>query len=234
MPFHCKQFSIEQSDNLQKIGSDSMLLGAWTKGYFSTILDIGTGTGILALIQAQQNQLAQIIGIEPHEASYLEAELNFKSSPFSNRMTCIKTKLQSFKTDIKFDLIIANPPYFDQDYLSANAEKNSARHTVDLSISDLYFHVSKLLSEEGKFHVVFPYSVAEKHIRIAAGQGLYPYKKLIATSENKTPIRYFIGFQKRIEKCISEDIIIKYNDGMYSKKYAALTSDYYNRILNAR
>jgi len=105
MTFNFKQFEIEQKVNAHKIGTDSMVLGAWIKGNFSKILDIGTGTGILALMQAQKFNKANIIGIEPNVKSCQEAEANFKNSVFANRLTAINSSLQDFRTNQFFDLI---------------------------------------------------------------------------------------------------------------------------------
>ena len=137
-PFRFKQFTIRQNVNPQKVGTDSMLLGAWSKGNFNHILDIGTGTGILALMMAQQNPDARIVALEPDPASLAEAIENFNDSVFKHRITGVESSLQQFESAEKFDLIISNPPYFENSTLSANEHKNRARHTDQLPLTDLF------------------------------------------------------------------------------------------------
>lgn len=235
MHFRCQQFSIKQTDNSQKVGSDSMVLGAWTKGNFTRILDIGTGTGLLALMQAQHHPKAQIIAIEPDSSSCREAQYNFEQSPFKDRLKAVPTRLQDYKTDNLFDLIITNPPYFDGDSLSDNPDRNRARHTVDLPIQDLYAGISGLLATNGKCHIVVPESVYQLHLNTAQQYNLWPYSKLIGTTETGHAIRYFIGFQKsEPTACHSESMVMKYSDGLYSKRYVSLTSQFYLKNLPSR
>ncbi len=232
MPFHCKQFSIEQSQNSQKVGSDSMLLGAWTKGECKNILDIGTGTGLLALMQAQKFPTAKITAIEPNEEGCQEAINNFNHSSFKDRIEPHCAKLQAFKTEVLFDLIISNPPYFDNDFLSPDQKRNNARHTESLPITDLYNNVRHLLDLNGMFYVVFPEVVQEKHYEAAKANGLFPQRLLKAKNENGIIIRHFVAFSTdKAPVCEESDIIIKYNSGFYSKAYVELTRDFYLKDL---
>lgn len=231
MVFQFKHFKIEQSINPHKIGTDSMLLGAWTKGNFKSILDIGTGTGILALMQAQKCLDAKIVGIEPNIKACQEAQTNYKNSPFSTRMSTICSRLQTYNSKILFDLIICNPPFFDNAFLSENLEKNKARHTIDLTIEDLYTNVNRLLNPNGQFNIVFPSNLLNKHLKAAKQQYLYPQKKLIITNENGEAIRHLISYATLKTDCISHQMIAKYNSGLYSKAYVDLTIDFHNRIL---
>ncbi|MFD1551054.1 methyltransferase [Putridiphycobacter roseus] len=231
MAFQFKQFSIEQKVNAHKVGTDSMLLGAWVKGNFSNILDIGTGTGILALMQAQKNPLAKVIGIESNALSCAEAKGNFANSPFDKRMSAVCTKLQDFNIAQPFDLIIANPPYFVDAYLGKETAKNQARHTINLSIEALYKHAERLLHATGQLSVVIPSSVKEMHFKVAAQYGLFPADILVILSEDKTTIRHLITFNRAASKPIENTMIAKYNNGMYSKAYVTLTVDYHDREL---
>ena len=231
MGFQFKQFNIEQKVNAHKVGTDSMLLGAWVKGDFSNILDIGTGTGILALMQAQQHLKAAITGIEPNELSCKEARLNFSNSPFANRMQAVCSKLQDFPPQQQFDLIIANPPYFVDAYLGNETAKNHARHTINLAVEDLYLHADRLLAKQGQLSLVIPSAVKDLHFAQAAVYGLFPREILVINNEENTPIRHLISYAKSPTQTIENKMIAKYNNGMYSKAYVDLTVDFHDREL---
>ena len=231
--FKLKQFDLKQDDNLQKMGSDTMLLGASVKGSYSQILDVGTGTGILALMMAQQNPNAIVYAIEPHEASCNEAEFNFTNSQYSKRLHIESKKLQDFKTVIKFDLIISNPPYFESSTLGNNIEKNSARHTFNLPIKDFYEGNSNLLAENGKLYLIFPYDLLQVHLNFAKEHNLFPERIITVNKENKKPIRAIICFSFNETKNIEEtSIIITLINGKYSLDYIALTKDFYGHDLS--
>lgn len=231
MSFQFKQFSIDQTVNAHKVGTDSMVLGAWIKGDFKHILDIGTGTGILALMQAQNHPDANIIGIEPNEKSCQEAESNFKNSPFNNRLNTENSSLQKFNSDSLFDLIICNPPYFVDSSLSDDQSKNSARHTIDLSILELYKYAYSLLADKGQLSLVIPTDISETHVSFAKANKLFPSDILIIENEDGKAIRHVITFKKQEGILIEQSMIVKYASGLYSKAYVELTSEFHNRML---
>jgi tRNA1Val (adenine37-N6)-methyltransferase len=228
MIFKLKQFDLKQTDSLQKMGSDSMLLGASLIGEYNKILDIGTGTGILALMMAQKNPFANVNAIEPHNLSFLEAKHNFENSQFNQRLSVENTTLQNYKTQQKFDLIISNPPYYENSTLSKKNNRNSARHTIDLPIIDFYKYSANLLSENGILHLIFPAELQKKHIKYAKINGLYPQKIINVIKENQKVIRNIISFSFSINNSIqTESIIISLTNGKYSNKYIELTKDFY-------
>ena len=192
-PFKFRQFTIIQSVNPHKVGTDSMLLGAWTKTNALRILDIGTGTGILALMMAQNHPSANITAIEPQTDAFDEAVLNFQNSPFRDRILPINTSLQNFSSLEKFDLIICNPPYFENNYLSDNHARNLARHTHDLPVYELYEHVSNLLTDHGKFNLIIPSDNEYQHLRRAHLEKLFPQKIVRTTKPNGTFKRTIIS-----------------------------------------
>ncbi len=233
--FHFKQFAIQQKTNPQKVGTDSMLLGAWVQGSFSTILDIGTGTGILALMLAQKNLNATITAIEPDFNSFNEAVLNFDNSIFSSKINPINCFLQDYTPSKKFDLIISNPPYFENSTLSKNSAKNRARHTNELPIHELYEHVNKLLKENGKFALVIPYQDEEKHLLNGSKEGLFPEKILRTTRSNKTYKRSLILFSKRESLHAKVDsMLVKNEKNIYSKEYIEITKAFYAKDLSLK
>ena len=162
-PFQFKQFQITQLVNSQKVGTDSMLLGAWSNGNYNHILDIGTGTGILALMLAQQNPKAKISAIEPDTDSLDGALKNFSNSKFKYQLEGINFFLQDFTSTQKFDLIISNPPYFEKSTLSNNDDKNRARHTDNLPLPILYKKALELISENGNLNLIFPFDLEKNH-----------------------------------------------------------------------
>ena len=233
--FKLKAFDLKQTDSLQKMGSDSMLLGASITGNYNFILDVGTGTGVLALMMAQKNENAQIFAIEPHTASCEEAKFNFESSTFTDRLGVENCKLQSFKTQQRFDLILSNPPYFENSTLGDNIKRNTARHTVNLSIKDLYEFTSKLLSETGVLTLIFPADLLKIHLDLAAQFKLYPIKNISVVKDNNKPIRHIITYSFKAQETITESsITIALSNGKYSDDYIALTKDFYTHDLSTK
>lgn len=231
-PFTFKQFTIHQEVNAQKVGSDSMLLGAWIEGEFNRILDIGTGTGILALMLAQKNPNATITAIEPDSASLDEAHLNFKSSKFAHQFLAVHARLQAFGAMEKFDLIVCNPPYFENAFLSANEDRNRTRHTNDLPVHELYEYATDLLTEDGFLAIVIPSDEEFNHLKRAAHEGLYPVKILRTIREDGTFKRSLITFSFHDGINPDEnDLLVKNGKNQYSDAYIALTKDFYLKDL---
>lgn len=231
--FKLKQFDLKQADNLQKMGSDTMLLGASVIGGYSKILDVGTGTGILALMMAQRHENAEIYAVEPHFPSYEEAKFNFEASKFENRLNIEPKKLQEFKTDEKFDLIISNPPYFENSTLGSRFEKNSARHTFNLPIEEFYQYNANLMADNGKLYLIFPYDLLQIHLGFAKKYGLFPERIITVNKENKKPIRAVICYSfNEVEDIDESQIIITLINGKYSREYIALTKDFYAHDLS--
>ena len=230
-PFKFKQFEIIQEANPQKVGTDSMLLGAWTKGNFNRILDIGTGTGILALMLAQKYTDANITAIEPDLTSIQEATLNFKNSIFSDRILAIQTSLQQFGSLDKFDLIISNPPYFDGTYLSEDANRNRARHQDNLRVDELYECAADLLSEEGRFNIIIPFDMETEHIERAFDQDLFIQEITHTLSPDGSKKRSLISFGFEDVDPIIDQLVVKNEKNQYSQDYISLTKDFYLKDL---
>jgi len=233
--FKLKQFDLKQSDSLQKMGSDTMLLGASVTGEFKTILDIGTGTGILALMMAQKNLAASVSAIEPHLPSFKEAKFNFEASQFSDRIQVSSNKLQTYKTTELFDLIISNPPYYENSTLSKNYSKNTARHTLNLSINDFYKHTSAFLAKNGEVHLIFPSDLLKTHKKTAQQYGLHPKRIITVVKENQKPIRNIVNYSfSKVDTIEAFSITIALTNGKYSKEYIALTKDFYAHDLSKK
>lgn len=171
MSFQFKEFSIKQDKTAMKIGTDGVLLGAWTsiKNNPYSILDIGTGTGLIALQLAQRSDAETIDAVEIEENAYEQAFGNFENSSWSDRLFCYHASLTEFidEVDEKYDLIISNPPFYNDKYETDKEARNVARFTTSLSFDELLYSVSKLLNTEGVFSVIIPFKEEEKFIALA-------------------------------------------------------------------
>lgn len=234
-PFKFQQFEIIQEANPLKVGTDSMLLGAWTaKSYSqqpSRILDIGTGTGILALMMAQSFDSTSITAIEPVAECIQEAQMNFSNSIFSNRIMAIETPLQSFGALEKFDLIICNPPYYDGSYRSEDEARNIARHTTDLSVYELYEHAAELLAEHGRMNLVIPTDELSNHLERAFDHDLFLQEILHTVKENGERKRALISLGLAEIDPTEEILLVKDSKNEYSPEYIALTKPFYGKNL---
>lgn len=209
-----------------------MLLGAWIDKKAERILDIGTGTGILALMLAQKNPEAQITAIEPDLPSLNEARENFIDSEFRHQIMPVHARLQDFGAMEKFGLIVANPPYFENAFLSENADRNRARHTHDLPIQELYISVSDLLTETGTLAVIIPFDLEDEHLQRAEVENLYP-RKILRTRDTRGGFkRSLIQFGFDYKPLQVSEISVKNAQNKYSAEYIEMTKDFYNKDLS--
>ena len=173
--FQFKQFKIIQEEAAMKVGTDGVLLGAWASvNGVKSVLDVGTGTGVIAIMLAQRST-AQIMGIEIEKNAAEEADFNSQNSPFSKRISIKNLPFQELAetTQNTFDLIISNPPFFINNTKTPNPSRTIARHNDLLPLMDLVNGNVKLLEENGKLALILPVNEAEKFIKIAKNQGLH-------------------------------------------------------------
>ncbi|MFI3305062.1 MAG: methyltransferase [Rikenellaceae bacterium] len=161
--FRFKQFAIEQDRTPMKVGTDGVLLGAWvaTTGEERHILDIGTGTGVIALMMAQRTS-AQIDAVEIDYESATQAAQNVEASRWRERMTVHHTQIQHFAPTTRYDLIVTNPPYFVDSLLSLNAGRTTARHTTELSFAEIVESAARLLTPDGRLAIILPTQEAQR------------------------------------------------------------------------
>ena len=177
--FTFKQFTINQDRCAMKVCTDACILGASTDvENVSKILDIGTGTGLLSLMIAQRTN-AQIDAVEIDEDAYQQAVMNVQESVFASKIRVHHQRIQDCLVEDSYDLIISNPPFYQQSLKSADAKVNRALHTVELSFDDIIDSSIRLLSPNGKFVVLLPPFEMEKLIQIAKKKGLYLSKKML-------------------------------------------------------
>ena len=229
--FHFKKFSIRQERCAMKVGTDAVLLGAWTSTQGAkTILDIGTGTGIIALMLAQKSN-AVIDAIEIDKCAYEEAEHNVRNSPFSDLINVINISLQEFvhQSHRKYDLIVSNPPFFVEASKSYEKARNLARHTdYSLSYHELMTGANSLLADNGRMCLILPFKEGNDFIEIAEKTHFYCNKLTrIVTRKGKHEKRLLLEFSKSKQPILENDLLILNEDMSYSRAYLDLTSDYY-------
>lgn len=201
--FQFKQFTVNQKDVAMKIGTDAMILGAWAPvDDADTILDIGTGTGILALMLAQRSEAFTIDAVEIDDQAFETAVENFENSPWSDRLYCYHTSIQEFADEIDetYDFIIANPPYFEVNKASDVNHRMIARQTHLLNHKTLLSVSQKLLHDNGHCAFSLPYAVEDAFAALAKEYGLNVYDVLRLRDKIDTPIvRSFLhlGFGDR-------------------------------------
>ena len=214
-----------------KIGTDGVLLGAWaTAENPKRILDIGTGTGLIALMMAQRFPEAEHIGIEIDKNAYEEAEFNISQSKFHHRCEVVHTSLQEFKSEEKFDLIVSNPPFFDWTH-KEDSSRNTARQQSDLNFEELVFYAEKLLSNKGKFAVIIPFEAEKYMLELGEKQSLFPVKiTRLKGNENAAFKRSLLLFSRKNSKVEMDELIIEISRNVYTEDYIALTKDFYLKM----
>lgn len=234
--FRFKQFTVQQDQCAMKVGTDGVLLGAWCplENNPNIILDIGSGTGILALMLAQRTNAEQIDAIEIEEKAYEQCVENFESCPWSDRLFCFHAGLDEFmaEPEDEYDLIISNPPFYSENFKSENQERDLARFEEALPFEDLIEAVDLLLSENGIFAVIIPFKEEERFFTLCEEVDLYPIKVTRVRGNAKTPIiRSLLAF-KRFELPVltADEMIIEINRQEYTKEYIELTEDFYLKM----
>jgi tRNA1Val (adenine37-N6)-methyltransferase len=228
--FNFRQFTIRQGRSAFKVGTDAVLLGAAADiAGAERILDVGSGTGILAIMAAQRSQ-ANITAIEPHEGSFADAAVNISSCPWAGRITLLNSRLQDFSLgDNKFDLIIANPPYFSDSLKSPDPGKNAARHNVTLTGNDLLEGAARLLAEGGTIQLIMPRTEGNVFIAEAASFGFYCNRIIkirpLPSSEVK---RLIMKFSRSRTMLHEEFLTIEHGPRHeFTSEYIDLTKDFY-------
>ena len=215
-----------------KVGTDANILGVWCNiGDAKTALDIGTGSGVIAMILASRSKNMVVDAIDLDSDSVTESATNFRLSPYSNRLHSIHDdfKNYSFEPNKKYDLIITNPPFFSSFPVSTiNNSRKKARQTVDLNHEQLIKGVSGLITDDGKFNVVLPYDIHKKFIAMAAESSLYVNRQLVIFPKpGKMPNRINIEFKKRkSHKIISNDFYVRDTNGEFSQQYKLFFKDH--------
>lgn len=230
--FAFKQFKINQEKCAMKVGTDAVLLGAWVNtANAKHILDIGTGTGIIALMLAQRSG-GKIDALDIDENACIQARENVNNCPWKERITVHNSSLQQFSEehqDYKYDLIVSNPPYFVDSSKANEESRTKARHTDQLPYDALLNGVLKLLSTNGKFYVILPTKESELFKALAEENKLYLTKLTrVVTRADKPEKRWLMRFEFTQRSFSESSITIEKDERhSYTDEYKELTKDYY-------
>ncbi|MFG6687231.1 tRNA1(Val) (adenine(37)-N6)-methyltransferase [Mariniflexile sp. HNIBRBA6329] len=234
-PFKFKQFEIQQDKCAMKIGTDGVLLGAWSsieKNPFS-VLDIGAGTGVISLMLAQRSNAELIDAIEIDDDAYEQCVDNFEASPWGDRLFCYHASLEEFVDEIEdtYDLIICNPPFYSEDYKTDSPQRDMARFNDSMPFNHLIESVSKLLSEDGIFSVIIPFKEEADFIKTATAFNLFPNRILQVKGNQTSETKRSLIECSFIESAVKKDtLVIETERHDYTKDYINLTKDFYLKM----
>ena len=237
-PFQFKEFTVSQDKTAMKIGTDAVLLGAWAtlEKYPDTILDVGSGTGVIALMLAQRSNAMTIDAVEIDENAYEQTVENFEKSDWGDRLFCYNASFQEFATEMQeeeetYELIVSNPPFYTDEFETTDEARNTARFTSALSFEDLLKGVTAILHPDGVFTTIIPFKEEENFIRLAKENNLFLNKvchvKGNPTSEIKRSLLSFSFEKEEIQK---EQLTIEIERHQYTDEYITLTKDFYLKM----
>lgn len=228
--FQFKQFVVRQDRCAMKVGTDGTLLGAWARGG-RTVLDIGTGTGLLALMMAQRFPKVRVTAIDIDAEAVVQARENVEASPFSNRITVVEgdiTASFSNSSTLPFDAIVCNPPYFNDSLTCPDRQRTTARHTTTLSYADLMAVARQLLADDGELSVVIPFDCKARLESEAALAGLFKCRECsVRTTSRKAPRRHLLAFSRHPARLEVTEGVLETSPGQRSDWYHELTKDFY-------
>jgi len=231
--FHFKKFTIHQDKCAMKVGTDGVLLGAWVEvDEARKILDIGTGTGLIAIMLAQRTKFAaEIDAVEIDQNAFDQAEFNVFNCTWNRKIALHHIAFQDFaeQTLRRYDLIVSNPPYFSNSLKSATLEKNLARHNDSLPFKDLITSAAKIMRDDGRFCVILPAESATDFIKLAEKSGMFcNIKTLVKPNPQKAPKRVLLEFS-RTKMQLSDTVLTieSHKRHVYTDEFKELTKDFY-------
>ncbi len=248
--FRFKQFTVWHDQCAMKVGTDGVLLGAWCpvrefrgsevqefrgSGGFIKVLDVGTGSGLIALMLAQRIHGAQITAIDIDCGAVEQAKYNFSVSPWADRLACLQTALQELEGESMYDLIVSNPPYFQDSLKNPDTQRARARHTDTLSYEELMKNCARLLTKEGVLALVLPIEAEQQIISLARTYGLYPtHITHVYPKPRKPAKRLLIAFSlspktysEASDSCSPNCLTLESETAPRSEEYKELTKEFY-------
>ena len=218
-----------------KVGTDGVLLGVWTNFHDrETVLDVGTGSGLIALMAAQRNPLAKITAIEIDEDAVGQAKENAKNSPFGNRISVLQTSFQDFASTAKerFDVIVSNPPFFAGSLPSPNAKRTDARHAQSLSARELLRLSKQMMTDRGRLSLIYPFGELENLQSIAEHEALYLLRETtVFPTTQGLPKRVLLDFGVSAPRdVIKNKLVIELKRHTYTPEFTELVKDFYMHL----
>ena len=230
--FRFKQFGVLNDKTAMKVGTDGVLLGAWCDvAGAKRVLDVGTGSGVVALMIAERNRDAIINAIDIDEDAVVEAKVNFYNSPWAERLTAKHADFNNLTADASYDLIVSNPPFFTNGVLPPDESRNLARHCYSLSFQELITHGKSLMSPAGRLAIITPVE-AELPIRqcvVANGMGIKRQTRVVPV-ENAEPKRFLWELVNGDSATVHDTITIQNANRDYTQQYINLTHDFYLKM----
>ncbi len=233
--FRFKQFTVKQQESAMKVGTDAILLGAWSQFAkdVDAVLDIGSGTGVLSLMLAQRFPSTSIRAIEVDEDAFEEGKFNFENSDWSERIRSLHISFQEFYSDwkvgdLKYDGILSNPPFFTEAIKPKESKRLKARNTSSLSFEELLFGVSKILSETGSFSTIIPFEQEAVFLKIAEQYQLFPSRICrVQGAPNTTVKRSLLQLSFQENGFEIQQLIVENARHHYTEEFQNLTKDFY-------
>lgn len=228
-PFRFKQFNVQHQRSSMKVGTDAVLLGAWCDLEGARrVLDVGTGCGVIALMVAQRNVDATILAIDIDPSSVDEANENFAASPWADRLQAHCQDYNDMTDDECFDLIVTNPPYYNEDVLPPDAVRSAARHTHALSFEQLLQGAARLLTSLGSIALITPVEARDAVTAAATFAGLHLSRlTTVHSSEGKQPKRLLWQWSKQRCTILRNTLILHQKGGAFTPQYTELCKEFY-------
>jgi tRNA1Val (adenine37-N6)-methyltransferase len=228
--FQFKQFLINQDKCSMKVCTDACIFGSWIASLninAGSCLDIGTGTGLLSLMYAQKNVHTNVDAVEIEENAYGQAKGNFENSSWANRLKIFHKDVKNFISEKKYDVIISNPPFYENDLLSTEQNKNIAKHNAELSLIELISIVDDNLKPEGYFAVLLPFHRLAYFENLAKGNSFFINEKLLIKQTPKhNYFRVILLFKRTKLPFTTNELVIKNEEGNYTTEFKKLLKDY--------
>lgn len=216
-----------------KVGTDAMVLGAFVEAFGkSKLLDIGAGTGVLTFMLLQKNPKLIAQCIELDSETHLDLEFNIDQFEISKQISAYNEDFLTFHSSEKFDLIISNPPYYENGFFINESKEIKAKHSFSLPLGDLFKKIKDLLDENGSFWVILPFDNKDYWIEFARNNRLYLEKEIIVNGKPNSPKRVILNFTNEEKTFLnSESFTIRNENGSYTEEYKKLTKEFHNKEL---
>ncbi len=226
--FHFKKFTIRHDKCAMKVGTDGVLLGAWVAGHTARhVLDVGTGSGVIAVMLAQRFPQIRIMGLELDPSAAAQASENMKGSPWANRLQAKQAHFLKWATETHFDLIVSNPPYFENALKSGVENRDMARHTTDLTVNALLDRSAGLLHKNGRLGMVLP-AAYKKQIPHWESKGWYVEKCCeVYPAPGKAAKRILLSLVRYPTRTVPGSLLIEEGPRQYTNAYKKLTGAFY-------